>query len=74
MMKTTALFLWTGAIIAWLSIPLHSQSPAAKGPLETIQAMKAQNAALLEKQAATLLKLDEIAKEAEQLKFFGKRS
>jgi hypothetical protein len=39
-----------------------------------LQRIKAENARLLEKQAATLHKLDELAKEAQQLKIFGSRS
>lgn len=74
MMKTIAFFMWSTAAIIALSASLHSQSPAAKTPLETLQTMKKQNAALIETQAATLVKLDEIAKEAEQLKILGKRS
>ena len=73
-MKTLTLFLWSAAAIIALSGSLHSQNAPAKSPLETLQTMKTQNATLLEKQAATLLKLDEIAKEAQQIKFLGKRS
>lgn len=73
-MKTPALFLWSAAAILAFSGSLHSQNAPAKTPLETLQTLKAQNAALLEKQAATLLKLDEVAKEAQQIKFLGKRS
>ena len=73
-MKTLTLFFWSAAAIIALSGSLHSQNAPAKSPLETLQTLKAQNASLLEKQAATLLKLDEIAKEAQQIKFLGKRS
>ena len=73
-MKTLTIFLWSAAAIIALGGSLHSQNAPAKSPLETLQTMKAQNATLLEKQAATLLKLDEIAKEAQQIKFLGKRS
>jgi hypothetical protein len=41
--------------------------------LQQLQAMKAQNAATLEKQNALLLKLDDLQKEAAQLKIFSKR-
>ena len=73
-MKTIAFFMWSTAAVIVLGGSLHSQSPAEKTPLETLQTMKKQNAALIETQAATLVKLDEIAKEAEQLKILGKRS
>ena len=73
-MKTLTIFLWSAAAILALSGSLHSQNAPAKAPLEMLQSLKAQNTALLEKQAATLLKLDEVAKEAQQIKFLGKRS
>ena len=73
-MKTLALTLWSAAILVALNGPLHSENAPAKSALETLQQMKTQNAALLEKQAATSVKLDEIAKEAQQIKFLGKRS
>lgn len=73
-MKTIALFIWTAAAVIVLNGSLHSANPPAATPLEALQALKAKNATLLEKQAATLLKLDEVAKEAAQIKFLGKRS
>ena len=73
-MKTIALFIWGAAAVIALNSPLHSQNAPAKSPLEILREMKIKNAALLEKQAATLLKLDEVAKEAQQIKFLGKRS
>ena len=58
-----------------LTGPVYSQAPAAeKSVLESLQEMKQQNQLLLEKQAATLQKLELMAKEAEQLKFMTKRS
>ena len=73
-MKTIAIFIWSAAAIVALNGTLHSQNAPAKAPLETLQTMKTQNATLLEKQTATLLKLDEVAKAAQQIKFLGKRS
>jgi hypothetical protein len=73
-MKTIAIFTWTAAAIVALNGTLHSQNAPAKSPLEILQAMKTQNATLLEKQTATLLKLDEVAKAAQQIKILGKRS
>ena len=73
-MKTFALIVWSAAILAALNGPLHSENAPAKTPLEALQQMKAQNAALIEKQAATSAKLDELAREAQQIKFLGKRS
>ena len=46
---------------------------APKSPLQFLQTMKAQNAALIERQNALLLKLDELHKEASQIKFLSKR-
>jgi hypothetical protein len=74
-MKALSLFLWSAAIAIALSTSLHSQAPtAAQTQLEKLQKIKAENARLLEKQTATLRKLDELAKEAQQLKIFGSRS
>ena len=74
-MKALSVFLWSAAIAITLSTSLHSQAPSAVPPqLEKLQKIKAENARLLEKQTATLRKLDELAKEAQQLKIFGSRS
>ena len=73
-MKTFTIFLWSAVAIIGLGGSLQSQNAPAKSPLEALQTLKTQNAALLEKQAATLLKLDDVAKEAQQIKFLGKRS
>jgi len=74
-MKALSLFLWSAAVAIALSTSLHSQAPTpAQTQLEKLQKIKAENARLLEKQTATLHKLDELAKEAQQLKIFGSRS
>ena len=73
-MKILALFIWSAAAIVVLNGSLHSANPEAATPLEGLQTLKAQHASLLEKQAATLLKLDELAREAQHIKFLGKRS
>jgi hypothetical protein len=53
---------------------VHSQSVVgAKSPVQQLQALKAANQALLDKQAGALLKLDELQKEAAQVKFLSKR-
>ena len=50
-------------------------APVEKGqPLAMLKAMRDANAKLLEQQAATLLKLDEMEKTAQNLKILGKRS
>jgi serine protease inhibitor ecotin len=74
-MKNILSHLLTAAAVLALTANLHSQAPGAeKTPLQQAQALKAKNLELIEKQTQTLLKLDEIEKQAEQLKFFGKRS
>ncbi len=42
--------------------------------IKTLQELKAANEEILKKQEATLQRLDEVQKEAEQLKIFSKRS
>ena len=59
--------------LAWTGV-LHSQGPAPKTPLQQLEALKAQNQQLLEKQAATLTHLAEMEKLSAQLKVMGKRS
>jgi hypothetical protein len=57
-----------------LGASVYSQAPAQpKSVLQQLQAMKAQNQAVLEKQTALLLKLEELQKEAAQVKFLAKR-
>ena len=49
--------------------------PVQKGTtLEMLKAMRDANAKLLEQQAATLLKLEEMEKAAQNIKILGKRS
>jgi hypothetical protein len=48
--------------------------PHLKDPIQQLQAIKAANQAQLDKQAKTLQALDALQKQAEELKFFGKRS
>ena len=66
--------------VAASSLPLHSQAPVpapavpAGTPLEQLKAIRDQNAKLLEQQAATLQKLDELEKAAQTLKVLGKRT
>lgn len=67
--------LLTLAALLALGLHLHSQAPAAaKSPLQTLQAIKQKNQELIDRQTATLLKLEALEKDAEQLKIFGKRS
>lgn len=73
-MKTSAPFLIVAAA-ALLSLVanLHSQAPLPKSAIEQLRAVKAKNTELIEKQNATMLKLDEIQKQAEQMRFLGAR-
>jgi hypothetical protein len=72
-MKTFASSCAVLAVFLTLVANLHSQALLAKSPLEQLKALKAKNAELIEKQQATLLKLDEMDKQAEQMRFFSKR-
>jgi hypothetical protein len=71
-MKTICL-LTTAALLA-LAVNLHSQGVLPKTPIDKLKDLKAKNAEIIEKQGATLQKLDDIEKQSEQLRFFSKRS
>ena len=72
-MKTPILLLIVAAFT--FGARVHSQNAAApKTPLQQLQEMRAKNQLLLEKQTATLVRLDELHKQAAQLRFFTKRS
>jgi hypothetical protein len=47
---------------------------STQATLKTLQAMKAANEEILKQQAATLLKLDEIEKAAQEIRIYTKRS
>lgn len=48
-------------------------SPSTNAALKIVQELKVKNQELLQKQAATLEKLDELEKAAEQMKIYSKR-
>jgi len=75
-MKTNwiASLLVAVAAISIFSAKLHSQSPGDKTPLQTAYGLRDKNKEILDKQAATLQKLDELSKAVSQLKAFGKRT
>lgn len=53
----------------------HSQAPGVpQTTLQRLEALRAKNKELLDRQAETLKKLDEMEQQAEQVKFLGKRS
>ena len=66
-MKTLLSLTLSVAALLALAANLHSQAPAVpaapKSPMQILQAMKAKNQEIIEKQTATLLKLDELEKE-----------
>jgi hypothetical protein len=73
-MKTT--FLLIGGVIAFaLGNIAHSQVPGAPhSSLQKLQAIKAANQQLIERQSETLKKLEEMQLLSQQLKFLGKRA
>jgi hypothetical protein len=71
-MKSFALFLAVVIGLVSVSLPLRSQvKPSA---ILQLQQMKDQNQKLIEQQEASLLKLDETLKEAQQLRIFSRRT
>ena len=79
-MKRTLLLITLLAGLEATSPKLHSQAPApavavpAGGALEQLKAIRDQNAKLLEQQAATLQKLDDLEKTSQTVKVLGRRS
>lgn len=59
-------------------VPVPAPAPIAPipngAPLEMLKAIRDANARLLEQQAATLLKLEEMEKTSQSMKILGKRS
>ncbi len=73
-MKTFPLYLAIALGALLLALPLHSQVPQApRTPLQALQAIKVQNDEHLKKQAEMIVKLDELQKQAQQIKFLSKR-
>jgi hypothetical protein len=72
MKHPSILFLVAAGLLAGLA-PLHSQTPRGSTP-QRLQTLKQQNATLLERQAAALLKLEELQKEAAQLRILARRT
>ena len=59
-----------------LAFAVRAQTPAASAPKTTLQfleELKVENAAMVQRQNALLLKLEELQKEASQIKFLAKR-
>jgi hypothetical protein len=73
-MNRPFIFAFALALSLVLGVRVHSQSAAGAGTaIQQLEAVKAANAALIEKQNAFLLKVDELQKAAEQTKFMVKR-
>jgi len=74
-MKTLLSLTLSAVALFAFALDLHSQAPVAPAtPLQILQAMKAKNQQLIEKQTQTLQKLDELEKEADQIKTLAKRT
>ena len=73
-MKAKTLALTIMAALLGLAMNLHSQGVAPKSTVDRLRELKAKNEEIVEKQKAALLKLDEMDKQAEQLRFLSKRS
>ena len=74
-MKTLPFLLLSLALMSGLTSDVRSQAAAPlQTALQQLQAMRLQNQQLIDKQTATITKLDELQLQAQQLKFFGKRS
>lgn len=72
-MKKFAPAIIAVAALLGLAVNLHSQGILPKSPVEKLRGFKAKNEEIIKAQAATLEKLDEIDKQAEQMRFFSKR-
>jgi hypothetical protein len=74
MNRTLLPFVMVAALLVSFAASVRSQSAAGpKSTLQQLQDMKAKNTATLEKQEVLLLKLEELNKEASQVKFLTKR-
>jgi hypothetical protein len=73
MNKTTTLLTLAGLLVLG-GAHLETRADAERTPLQKLQSIKEQNQKVIDLQAATLLKLDDVTKDAEQLRTFSKRS
>jgi len=73
-MNRISYFALIAAVALALGVSVQSQAPAQpRTVLQQLEAMKVQNQAVLEKQTALLLRLEDLHKEASQVKFLTKR-
>lgn len=61
------------AALLGLAVNLHSQGLVPKSPVEKLRELKTKNEEVIEKQKAALLKLDEMDKQADQMRILSKR-
>jgi len=73
-MKTLTPSLAVIVALMALAVNLRSQSALPKSPSDQLKALKTKYAEVIEQQNQTLLKLDEMEKQAEQIRFLAKRS
>jgi hypothetical protein len=73
-MKRTLLFLAIAGSLLLVTFRFHSLAQANSSPRETLRALKEQNEKIIEQQTATLQKLDDVSKDAAQLRAFSKRA
>ena len=72
-MKKFSLALIAVSAFLGLALNLHSQGILPKTPVQKLHELKAKNDEIIQKQNTTLEKLDELDKQAEQMRFFVKR-
>lgn len=68
-----SLFALAAAVAGLLSLPTEAQAPYRSNG-DALKVLKEQNRQLLEQQAALIQKLDELEKEAKQLRIFAART
>jgi hypothetical protein len=73
-MNRSTTLLVIAAVTLFGAARMHPRADAAKNAVQTLQAIKDTNQKLIDAQTATLTKLDEVGKDADQLRAFAKRS
>lgn len=73
-MSRYTVFAIAAAVALGTTLHVRSQAPALPvSPLEAVQLIKAQNQKTIEQQNATLKRLEELQKEAQQLRILARR-
>lgn len=72
-MKKFAPALIAVSALLGLAVNLHSQGIMPKTPVQKLRELKTKNDEIIKAQTVTLEKLDELDKQAEQMRFFVKR-